>query len=154
MAFRLRNASSSFQHMIDESSSACLLLPGLPTCCKLLSWGEHHPSLRTPSISELSSIISGTLAWLSIRRNVLSTFPRLQKSKTCRSSLHGMVNFYWRFLPNAAHTLLPLTDCLQGSNSASSPVSWTPLMTCAFLEAKSDLVNCTRLPVQRNYVNP
>ena len=53
----------------------------------------------------------------------------------------GMVNFYRRFIPNAAHTLLPLTDCLKGSKPASSPVSWSPAMSCAFMEAKAALIS-------------
>ena len=57
----------------------------------------------------------------------------------------GMVNFYRRFIPNAAHTLLPLTDCLKGSRPASSPVSWAPAMTRAFLEDKAALIASTLL---------
>ena len=32
----------------------------------------------------------------------------------------GMVNFYHPFIPNAASTLLPLTDCLRGGQPSSS----------------------------------
>ena len=55
----------------------------------------------------------------------------------------GMVNFYRRFLPKAAHTLRPLTDCLKGSMPASSPVTWTPAMSHAFLDTKAALISST-----------
>ena len=55
----------------------------------------------------------------------------------------GMVNFYRPFIPNAAHTLLPLTDCLKGSKPASSPVTWSPAMSRAFTEAKAALISST-----------
>ena len=57
----------------------------------------------------------------------------------------GMVNFYRRFIPNAAHTLLPLTDCLKGSKLASSPVTWSPAMSRAFTEAKAACISSTWL---------
>ena len=57
----------------------------------------------------------------------------------------GMVNFYRPFIPNAAHTLLPLTDCLKGSKPASSPVTWSPAMSRAFTEAKTALISSTWL---------
>ena len=52
-----------------------------------------------------------------------------------------MGNFYRLFIPNAAHTLLPLTDCLKGSKPASSPVSWSPAMSHAFMEANAALIS-------------
>ena len=51
----------------------------------------------------------------------------------------GMVNFYRRFVPNAACTLLPLTDCLRGGLPPHSAPSWSPLMSRAFQEVKSAL---------------
>ena len=53
----------------------------------------------------------------------------------------AMVNFYRRFIPKATHTLLPLTDCLKGSRPASSPVTWTPVMSRAFRDAKAALIS-------------
>ena len=52
-----------------------------------------------------------------------------------------MVNFYRRFVPKAACTLLPLTNCLGGGLSPNSVLSWTLLMSCAFQEAKSALAS-------------
>ena len=57
----------------------------------------------------------------------------------------GIVNFYRRFIPNAAHALLPLTDCLKGSKPASLPVSWSPAISRAFMEAKASLISSTWL---------
>ena len=57
----------------------------------------------------------------------------------------GMVNFYRRFVPKAACTLLPLTDWLRGGLPPNSALSWTPEMTRAFQEAKSALTSTTWL---------
>ena len=57
----------------------------------------------------------------------------------------GMVNFYRRFVPKAACTLLPLTDWLRGGLPPNSALSWTPEMTRAFQEAKSALTSATWL---------
>ena len=53
----------------------------------------------------------------------------------------GTVNFYRHFIPNTAHTLLPLTDCLKGSKPANAPVTWSPAMSSAFLDAKAALIS-------------
>ena len=57
----------------------------------------------------------------------------------------GMVNFYRRFVPNASCTLLPLTDCLHGGLPPHSALSWLPLMSHAFQEAKTALLKATWL---------
>ena len=57
----------------------------------------------------------------------------------------GMVNFYRRFVPNAACILLPLTDCLRGGLPPSSALSWSPEMSLAFQEAKATLTKATWL---------
>ena len=53
----------------------------------------------------------------------------------------GMVNFYRCFVPKDTCTLLPLTDCLCAGQPSNSALSWTPLKSCAFQEAKSALAS-------------
>jgi hypothetical protein len=49
----------------------------------------------------------------------------------------GMVNFYRRFLPGLARTLLPLTDALKGGVKGASIVLWTADMVAAFIAEKA-----------------
>jgi hypothetical protein len=51
----------------------------------------------------------------------------------------GMVNFYRRFLPSAARTLLPLTDALKGGPAGSQPLQLSPEQTAAFTAVKKQL---------------
>ena len=48
-----------------------------------------------------------------------------------------MINFYRRFIPQAARVLKPLTDALAGCPKS---LLWTPNLDCAFLASKAALV--------------
>ena len=146
LAFGLRNAGSSFQRMMDR------VIRSLPfVFCYLddlrvasRSPQEHMEHLfilfkrlrefglvinlekctfHMPEIEFLGHTVSARGA-LPLQSNVeaVQKFPEPATIKEMQVFL-GMVNFYKRFIPNAAHTLLPLTDCLKGSRPASSPVS-------------------------------
>ena len=54
----------------------------------------------------------------------------------------GMVNFYRRFLPGAAHVLKPLTDALTGS---PKHLDWTPQLQAAFEAAKAATAAAVKL---------
>ena len=54
----------------------------------------------------------------------------------------GLVNFYWRFLPNIAATMCPLTDALAG---APWQLTWTHEMTSAFEQTKQCLATAALL---------
>lgn len=54
----------------------------------------------------------------------------------------GMVNFYHRFIPRAAHIMRPLFEALTGKPRS---LVWTPEMTSAFDEAKRALAAATML---------
>jgi hypothetical protein len=56
-----------------------------------------------------------------------------------------MVNFYRRFLPGLARTLLPLTDTLKGGVKGASIVLWTADMFAAFTAMKTALCVATTL---------
>jgi hypothetical protein len=52
----------------------------------------------------------------------------------------GMLNFYRRFVPNAATTQAPLHDTLAGPRiKGSHPTAWTPDLRRAFKECKASL---------------
>jgi hypothetical protein len=58
----------------------------------------------------------------------------------------GMLNFYRRFLPNAATTQAPLHDALAGPRiKGSHPIAWTPDLHRAFEECKASLSRTTLL---------
>ena len=62
---------------------------------------------------------------------------------------NGMVNFYHRFLPQAAHLMSPLYDAVasRGSSkpSRNRPMDWTPERIKAFDAAKAALARATTL---------
>jgi cleavage and polyadenylation specificity factor subunit 1 len=58
----------------------------------------------------------------------------------------GMLNFYRRFLPQAAATQGPLRDVLSGPRvKGSHPIVWTPELHKAFEECKASLSRATLL---------
>ncbi len=48
----------------------------------------------------------------------------------------GMINFYKRFLRQAAKILVPSTDALKGSTKGVTPSAWTPARQEGFNVAK------------------
>ena len=62
---------------------------------------------------------------------------------------NGMVNFYHRFLPQAANMMSPLHDVVSGIGSGKAalakPVEWTPARVRAFRATKAALARATTL---------
>jgi hypothetical protein len=57
-----------------------------------------------------------------------------------------MLNFYGRFLPQAAASQAPLHDVLSGPRfKGSHPINWTPDLHRAFDEGKASLLRATLL---------
>jgi hypothetical protein len=168
MPFGLRNAGSSFQRMMDRVISGLpfayvylddlrVASPDLDThllhlravferlrdfglvislekcafCVESFEFLGHHVSAS--GARPLSSYVEAVRA-----RQPPSTVKELQ-------TFLGLVNFYRRFLPAAARTLLPLTEALKGGCPASSPLVWTAEMESAFQAAKSGLEKATCL---------
>ncbi|RVE65529.1 hypothetical protein OJAV_G00117810 [Oryzias javanicus] len=73
----------------------------------------------------------------------VADFPRPAVIKALQEFL-GMVNFYNRFIPRAAHLLQPLYDALR-SKKAKDPVEWTSDRVAAFDDAKSALAKAALL---------
>ncbi|CAI5658052.1 unnamed protein product [Oreochromis niloticus] len=77
------------------------------------------------------------------RVQAVSAFPRPTSVKALQEFL-GMINFYNRFLPRAAHLLQPLYAALKGK-TAKDPVDWLPERIHAFSAAKSALADAALL---------
>lgn len=95
--------------------------------------GQHEISFLGHTIS------NDGIAPLSSKVQPILDFP-LPKSLMQLRRFLGMINFYHRFLPNAANLQLPLNTALQGySKKDNSTITWTPAMTMSFNKLKQTL---------------
>ena len=74
--------------------------------------------------------------------DAIRDFPRPPDLKHLQRFL-GMVNFYRRFLPNIARTLVPLTNATAGA--PKGPLDWSAEMDTAFQECKDALLRAVPL---------
>lgn len=75
----------------------------------------------------------------------IADYPQPKTVKELRRFV-AMVNFYRRFIPNAAATQLPLTSYQKGNKkNDKTPIEWTEDAKSAFEKCKSDIVNATIL---------
>jgi RNase H-like domain found in reverse transcriptase/Reverse transcriptase (RNA-dependent DNA polymerase)/Integrase zinc binding domain len=158
MPFGLRNAGQTFQRLMDQ------VLRGLDYCFVYLddvlvassTMEEHLEQLEVvfsrlreaglllnrekcvfgqPVVEFLGHRVSAAgVAPLQSKVQAVQEFPQPHTVKQLMTFL-GMLNFYRRFLPQAAKVLKPLTDCLKGA-SAAAAVSWTDERVAAFEAAK------------------
>lgn len=168
MTFGLRNAGQTFQRFVDEMTR------GLDFCYPYLDdflifskdEEEHKNHLRqiftrmrdygvlvntakcnfgASDVKFLGYHISelGTKP-LEDKVQAIRQFPVPQTVKLLRRFL-GMVNFYRRFLPNAAQIQAPLNALLAGSVKASHPVNLSGDTLKAFEDCKDSLCKATLL---------
>ena len=78
------------------------------------------------------------------RVDAFAKFPEPGTIKQLRGFL-GMINFYCRFIPNAAKTLQPLNNFLKGSKKGNAPITLTEEAKNASVESKDALANATLL---------
>ncbi|GFV83739.1 uncharacterized protein TNCV_2555271 [Trichonephila clavipes] len=91
---------------------------------------------------------------LSDRVDAIQKFPR-PNTLTQLSTFLGMYNFYRRFIPKAAHILVPLIKLLEGhtnkkkpsrpSKNPLTPLEWTEEAENSFTAAKTALADATVL---------
>ncbi len=74
--------------------------------------------------------------------DTIRNFPQPDSVKKLQE-FNGMVNFYHRFVPNIAATMLPLFTASSGKKNAK--LNWTPEMQSAFEETKQALAKATLL---------
>ncbi|BHF73292.1 hypothetical protein SprV_0401637300 [Sparganum proliferum] len=165
MPFGLRNASQTFQRFIDR------VLRGLPFVYVYIDdvlvasrdVEEHlqhltllfdrfqqfgvtlHPAkciLGATSLEFLGHLIdSNGIRPLSSKVAAIRDFPPPTSKRQLQRFL-GMVNFYRRFLPNCADTILPLTNLLSGSKRT---FELTPAALTSFEQVKALLADATLL---------
>lgn len=168
MTFGLRNAGQTFQRFVDEMTR------GLDFCyCYLDDFlvfskneAEHESHLRqlfgrmrdygilintakcvfgASEVTFLGYRISqaGTKP-LDAKVKAIQDYPPPKTVKQLRRFL-GMINFYRRFLPQAAKSQAPLNALLTGSVKGSHPVNLTDESLLAFEECKKSLSNAALL---------
>lgn len=169
MQFGLRNAAQTFQRFIHE------VLSGLDFCFPYLDdilvasadVEEHKKHLRevfqrldAHGISiNISKCVFGEekvkfigyevskegTKPLPEKVAVIESYPKPKNVQDLRRFL-GIINFYRRFVPNAASHQAILHDCLKGSKkNDKSPVHWSTERIVAFEKCKTDLSQATLL---------
>lgn len=168
MTFGLRNAGQTFQRFVDE------MLRGLDFCYGYLDdflvyskdQKDHETHLRQlfTRLQEFGMVINTgkcvfgakevTFLGYSISGNgtkplpakveAISNFPTPKTVRELRRFL-GMVNFYRRFIPNAAQHQAPLNALLEGSVKGSHPVHFKPAEDAAFDACKKGLCEAAML---------
>ena len=167
MPFGLKGAAQTFQRLMD------LVLRGMPFLFIYLddilvasaSAEEHTLHLRQlfERLSEHGLIVNPAKCQFGLsaidflghrvsqqgavplpaKIEAVASFPRPGSVKPLQEFL-GMVNFYNRFIPRAAHIMYPLYDALKGKKG-NQDVEWTPDRLLAFEEAKAALANAALL---------
>ncbi len=166
VAFGLRNAGQTFQRMMDQ------VLAGLDFCFVYLddilvasSGHEQHVEHLELVLERLQShglvlnaekcelgaaevdylghrISAGGVRPLAAKTAAIKNFQRPTTARGLQTYL-GMVNFYRRFLKDAALILKPLTDALKGR--AKGQLEWSAEMVAAFEKSKGAMLNAAEL---------
>ena len=169
MPFGLRNAAQSFQRFMDQVTRG---LPGVYAYIDDLLIAssneeehERHLRLLFERLREFGVVINPSKCSLGkseleflghhINRHGVSPLPgKVEAIRACDApktakqlrGFLGLVNFYRRFIPDCARTLLPLTDLLRKHTKRSKkPLDWPPACDAAFIEVKEKLAQATLL---------
>ena len=156
LPFGLRNAGQTFQRLMDQ------VLGGLPFCfvyvddilifspdlsshvdhlrevlelCRLhgLTIGLPKCEFAVSEVEFLGHNLSSSGCKPLVKHTaVIGEFP-VPSDKPALQRFLGMINFYRKFIKNAALILAPLTDALKGPGKR---IVWTPGMDAAFHQAK------------------
>ena len=165
MPFGLKNAAQAFQRLMDG------VLHELDCCFVYLddvlvasaNPEQHEKDLRSvltllasnglvlnkakcvfgqPTMEFLGHLISSTgISPLPEKVQAVTDFPQPQDKQSLQRFL-GMLNFYHRFLPGIAHTLLPLTEATKGKKKE---IEWTDERQSGFNKTKSALASVVML---------
>lgn len=168
MTFGLRNAAQTFQRFMDE------VLRGVEFCYVYIddilvasaTEDEHlcHLKVIFDKLKRYGIVINPTkcvfgqseVRFLGYQVSADGTRPLPEKiqainefeqpttAKQLRRYL-GMLNFYRRFMSNAAQVQAPLNELLRGNVKGKTPVNWTPEAAAAFEESRASLARAALL---------
>lgn len=169
MSFGLRNAAQTFQRFLDE------VLRGLDCCYSYIddilvfsrSKQEHLEHLEAvfERLNKYGLLINENKCCFGVKEvtflgytiseagtrpmddkiQVIQDFPPPKTVNGLRRFL-GMLNFYRRFIRNAAEDQAPLHDMLAGPKlKGSQPLTWTTGTLQAFEKCKQSIINSTLL---------
>ncbi|XP_050359949.1 uncharacterized protein LOC126779872 [Nymphalis io] len=169
MTFGLRNAAQTFQRFMDE------VLRGLDFCYGYLddilvfssssTLHQEHLKLLFQRLAEYGVLINTNkctfgktqvqflghnvsaagIQPLELKVEAIQNFPVPKTLKELRRFL-GMINFYRRFIPNAAKVQAPLNQLLVGPKTkGSQPINMTPALLESFELSKKQLSEATLL---------
>lgn len=168
MAFGLCNAAQTFQRFVDEVTRGLSFV--FPYIDDILVASkdetEHMQHLRVLfrrledfglvinqnksefGLSEIDflgyRVSSSGITPLPQKVAAVMEFSRPTTVKQLRRFL-GIINFYRKFIPNAASLQAPLHDCLTNNVKGSHPVDWTAKRVQAFDDCKQALANAALL---------
>ena len=165
MPFGLKNAAQTFQRLMDSVCQgldfAFVYIDDILVASKDPETHKHHLRLLFQCLQEHGLVVNVAkcqfgrtqLDFLGhhISSSGISPLPerveaitQLQQPATVKElqEFVGMVNFYTRFLPSAAQTMLPLFEALKGKPKT---LVWSQAMTTAFNDTKKSLAKTTLL---------
>jgi cleavage and polyadenylation specificity factor subunit 1 len=167
MTFGMRNAGSTFQRLMDR------VMAGHPGYCYLDDILVGSPNIEA-HVQDLRSllerlqraglVVNGdkcqfavteldflghrvTAAGVTPLADKVAAIQRQPRPTTIKELMAylGLVNFYRRFVPKAAHILKPLTDALKGGQPLSTAVQWSAEMQQAWAASKAALSSAALL---------
>ncbi|GFR63504.1 Pol polyprotein [Elysia marginata] len=132
-------ASSSEKDHVADIRKVCSRLQeyGLVVRLEKCLFGQNSIDFLGHQVTQFGSIP------LPAKVKAIKDFPRPPIVKKLQEFL-GMINFYNRFIQNAATILKPLYEA-QGKSKPQEPLDWSDVMTEAFSSSKTALVNATML---------
>ncbi|BHF81697.1 hypothetical protein SprV_0802483000 [Sparganum proliferum] len=146
MPFGLRNASQTFQRFVDKLFRALpFVYAYIDDLLVASSTAEEHMEHQATVFDRLQQfgvvLNPSNIRPLPSKVAAIRDFPPPTLKRQLQR-FHGMVNFYRRFLPNCADTILPLTSLLSGSKLT---FELTPAALTSFEQVKALLVDATLL---------
>ncbi|XP_064480559.1 uncharacterized protein LOC135394048 [Ornithodoros turicata] len=143
MPFGLHNAAQTFQRFID------FVTRGLPFVFAyvgdiLVASPSAEEHLRTSLEFLGHHLDTSGIRPLPSKVQAILDFPRPDIIRKLRRFL-GLINFYRRFIPHCASTLLPLEEMLKLPEQPSAALDWSRERQHAFDQAKPNLANASLL---------
>ncbi|KAJ8415636.1 hypothetical protein AAFF_G00426160 [Aldrovandia affinis] len=138
------------EHHID--TKGCSTPPSWPSLKRSSrTWSSQHGLIVNPAKCLFGRAPSNSLDTASRVRGcplpskveAVAAFPRPLTARSLREFI-GMVTFYHRFIPRAAHTLRPLYEALKGK-SPNQAIEWTAEREGAFKDTKAALAQAAML---------